>query len=86
MILKATAGLDLEGVVHVINEAMLWKKGKVPRDDTPQQLVDAIGTTVHGTATGKRMGFGNKKKSALDAQFFEPPGLKTQPAPRVANG
>ena len=86
MILKATAGLDLEGVVHVINEAMLWKKGKVHRDDTPQQLADAIGTQVHGTATGKRLGFKGKKKGGAFAQFAEPPDLKTPPAPRVANG
>ena len=85
MVVDRMLKMDEEEQLDVL-DLVRAKKRKVISDDTPHQLADAIGTQVHGTATEKRVGFKSKKKATLYTQLADPPDLKTQPAPRVANG
>ena len=85
MVVDRMLKMDEEEQLDVL-DLVRAKKRQATSDDTPQQLADAIGTTVHGTATEKRVGFKSKKKGGVFAQLPEPPDLKTRPAPRVANG
>lgn len=86
MVVDRMLTMDEEEQLDVL-ELVRAKKRKAPSDDTPQQTVDAVGSQVPGSATGKRVGFNKVKRGEVPfAQYDDLPNLKTQPAPRVANG